>query len=147
MIRDDIQQGNKIFLIKTNTTIDPMQCYQKMTPYNPVIVFEMDIASSIYEFETVNRNTLPCFDVFGDHGTENKGQTDGTRRVFLMDVGMDNSDDDFLFSFASPDEAKDKVNELLSKDNINKTMETALDDWHIKPSDENRDVFIKLLNL
>jgi hypothetical protein len=147
MIKDDIQKGKTLFLVKTNTAQDPMLCHQKIIPYIPVIVLEMDIASTVYEYETVNSDILLCFDVLGNHGTQNKGRTDGTRRVALMEIGLDNSVDDYLFPFLKRPDAEDKINDLLSKKHIKNTMIAAMSDWGVNPSQENIDVLIRLINV
>lgn len=143
----DIVKGQQIFLVRANTAQDPLLCHKKMIAYNPLVIYKMNVATSVYDYKTVNGGTLPCFDVFGDHGTKNKGNSEGTRRVFLMDIGLnDNDEKDCLFSFLNESDAQDKVGEMLSKDCIRDTMIFSLKEWSINPRNDTVDTFIKMFN-
>jgi hypothetical protein len=126
-----IQDGDVIFVVKPNTSEDPLKAYENCRPYNPLMIEELKVASSFYKSENENLfyNNRTVFDVYGTSGTKNKGIKDGTRMVNAALNGINTPDDDIIKPFFTKEEAIKYKQLMTSEKHINDTLEITLDGW------------------
>lgn len=83
--KSEISKNDTIFVVSPNTMEDPLRCLNFCKIYNPLMLNEYKVASEPYK----NDRNAEFLDVYGDHGTENKGKENNTRKVALYNLGLD----------------------------------------------------------
>lgn len=145
-----IQVNSTFTVVRPNTSEDPINhCLNKMKYYNPIMSYELKIASEPYI-----SNGQSCFDVYGDSGTKNKGQTEGTRKTFFYDIGIVPLGDRYHMechgltrAFAEKEEAELYIEGLLNDENYHRALGIALELWGINTEDKSVQEFIRMNNL
>lgn len=142
-----IETGTKIIVVRPNTSKDPLNhCLNKFKYYNPITSYELEIASEPY-----TSNGHSCFDVVGDSGLKNKGQTEGTRKTWFSDIGIVPLGErvhmecgGFTRAFTSQKEADFYISELLNEQNFLRVMKNSLELWGINTEKKHVEEFIKM---
>lgn len=135
-----IQTGKKITIIQPNTSKDPLtHCLDKMKYYNPLMTYELEIASEMYE-----HRGLPCFDVIGDSGSKNQGLEPNTRRTYLVDIGICPIEErkhleceGITRAFDDQLKADAYIERLMAKDMVFRTFSIALEMWGFNTEPHN----------
>jgi hypothetical protein len=126
-----LEDGDMLFIVKPNTTEDPIRVHQQCKAYNPLMIEELKVASSFYKYKNSLEQNRTVFDVYGTHGTKNKGQKDGTRMVDAFQNGIDTPDDDTIKPFRTMEDAIVYKNLMLNDENFDETLEITLERWGI----------------
>ena len=145
-----IQVNSTFTVVQPNTSEHPINhCLNKMKYYTPIISYDFKIASEPYR-----SNGQSCFDVYGDSGTKNKGQTEGTRKIFFSDIGIvpieeryDMKCKGLTRSFAKKEDAEKYIEGLLNDDNYHCSLDIALRIWGINSEKRKIEEFTKMNNL